>query len=102
MNRGMGILVGLKEVDPVAYGGWNGRNGCWGCELDVDNIARILEPLNYDLNVIKTADATSHRILQSLRSAAKVLQKGDILVFYYSGHGGQQPDSSGDSKMGSP
>ena len=96
MPRGYALLVGLKSVNPAAYGGWNGKNGCFGCELDVDNIRLILDSMGYEVSVQKTTEATSLNVLQGLRSAARAMKDGDIFVFYYSGHGGQQPDYSGD------
>ena len=100
MSKQHAILVGLKSVDEDAYGGWNGENGCWGCELDVDNIERILSPLGYKSTIIKTARATRSAVLDALKAAAKKLKSGDTLLFYYSGHGGQQPDRNGDEADG--
>lgn len=92
MSKGIGVLVGLKSVDPLQYNGWNGENGCWGCELDVDNVHRILVAMGYQTNVLKTAEATHDRILETLGKVATKVGSDDIVVFYYSGHGGQQPD----------
>ena len=100
MNKGIALLVGLKRVNPTNYNNWDGTNGCWGCELDVDNIQRILHPLNYRINTLKTAQATSRNILSSLNSAAEQLDKDDMFVFYFSGHGGQQPDHNYDEADG--
>jgi hypothetical protein len=80
-------LVGLKAVDPAAYGGWDGQNGCWGCELDADNVSRILRSQGLQVNGEPgTRDATADKILRSLASAAG-LRSEDLFVFYYSGHG---------------
>ncbi len=92
MAHASALLVGLKSVDPAAYNNWDGTAGCWGCELDVDNIQRILNPLGYQIKTLKTAQATRDAILSSLYRAAETTVSGDIFVFYYSGHGGQQPD----------
>lgn len=100
MAKGSALLVGLKSVDPTAYNGWDGTAGCWGCELDVDNMEMILNPLNYKIKTLKTAEATRDRILSALYRAADNAEGGDIFVFYYSGHGGQQPDISGDELDG--
>ena len=100
MAKGLALLVGLKSVDPTAYNGWDGTAGCWGCELDVDNMEMILNPINYQIKTLKTADATRDRILSALYRAADNTEGGDIFVFYYSGHGGQQPDITGDELDG--
>lgn len=100
MAKASALLVGLKSVDPDAYGGWDGTGGCWGCELDVDNIERILKAFNYQIKILKTAQATRDAILASLYRAAENTTAGDLFVFYYSGHGGQQPDVNGDELDG--
>ncbi len=94
------LIVGLKSVDAAAYNGWDGTNGCWGCELDVDNVEHILAPLKYQNNILKTSAATAGAILSGLEDAAKKCAAGDMFVFYFSGHGGQQPDTSGDEQDG--
>jgi len=100
MNKGMALLVGLTRVNPHNYDGWDGSSGCWGCELDVDNIERILHPLNYNIQILKTNQATSRNILTSLENAALQLNKDDMFIFYFSGHGGQQPDENYDESDG--
>lgn len=100
MSTRMAILVGLCQVSPAAYGGWDGVNGCEGCELDVENVEMILTPLGYHIHTLKTAEATKGAILTRLEQAAEALAAGDRLVFYYAGHGGQQPDPSQDESDG--
>ena len=96
MSRGYALLVGLTSVDSNAYGGWDGRSGCWGCELDVDNIRRIVDPLGFQTTTLKTEKATGDEIIKQLDKAAKRIRPDDEFLFYFSGHGGQQPDTSGD------
>jgi hypothetical protein len=100
MGKAYALLVGLKSVDPDSYGGWDGVNGCWGCELDVDNIERILKPIGYHVRILKTKEATRDKILSALYRTADNTVAGDIFVFYYSGHGGQQPDLNDDESDG--
>ncbi|MCK6592386.1 MAG: caspase family protein [Polyangiaceae bacterium] len=94
--RGYAVLAGLSRVDAAAYGGWTGENGCWGCELDVDNMMKIMAPLGFTAATLKTEKATAENILKALRAAAKMVKPGDIFVFYYSGHGGTAVDANGD------
>lgn len=100
MPAGTALLVGVKTVDPAAYGGWDGAAGCWGCELDADNVERILSESGLATTVLKTAEATSTAVLSGLAAAAEATQAGDLFVFYYSGHGGQQPDFDNDEMDG--
>lgn len=100
MEQGTSLLVGLKAVNPSYYDGWTGENGCWGCELDVDNLNSILSSVGYDVRCLKTAEATAGNVLDALDAASRAAQPGSIFVFYYSGHGGQQPDENGDELDG--
>lgn len=89
------LLVGLTEVDPKAYQGWNGKSGCEGCEVDVKNIHKILSRYNFtspSVSSLLTANATRENLLTNLKKAADTCKAGDVFVFYYSGHGGQVAD----------
>lgn len=66
----------------------------------MDNVERILNRLGYQIKILKTAEATRDNILSSLYRAAENAAADDIFVFYYSGHGGQQPDIDGDELDG--
>lgn len=95
-GRGYALIVGLKSVDPSKYWGWDGVDGCWGCELDVDNMSKMLGSIEYRITSLKTQAATRDRILYELDRASHIMRKNDIFVFYYSGHGGQEHDTNGD------
>lgn len=97
------LLVGLREVNPKAYYGWNGRGGCEGCEKDVSNVHDILSDYKFDSANIKsllTAEATREQVLNNLKTAAATCKAGDMFVFYYTGHGGQVKDLNGDEVDG--
>lgn len=96
MSSKVALLVGLCQVSPAAYNGWNGANGCEGCELDVENVEKILAPFEYKIEMLKTKAATKAAILGQLTKAAETLQADDLFVFYFAGHGGQQPDTNKD------
>jgi metacaspase-1 len=49
---------------------------------------------------VRTAAPTREVILATIDAAAKESQAGDTLVFYFSGHGAQAPDLSGDEGGG--
>ena len=89
MAKGIALLVGLKEVDPDQYGGWDGKEGCFGCEKDVEIMRGILHPMGYEVKALLTREATAKNILDGIRESIARLEKGDIFVFYFSGHGGQ-------------
>ncbi len=96
MVRGIALLVGLKSVDPAAYGG-DGAEGCHGCEHDVDNMVKVISSVGkYEINILKTRQATASAITTGIGAAARTLKSGDMFVFYYSGHGGLKTDINGD------
>lgn len=101
MARGIALLAGLKSVDPFVYGGWDGTSGAKGCEHDVDNMVEVISGVGkYEINTLKTQQATASAILGGIESARCTLKSGDTFVFYYSGHGGQKPNTNGDEPDG--
>ncbi len=91
MATGRALIVGIRFVDSTAYGS-EYRNGCYGAELDADNMDRVLGKLNYEISVLKTRDATRPALLAALQSGAVSTSAKDIFVLYFSGHGGQHPN----------
>ncbi|MET9964023.1 caspase family protein [Streptomyces sp. NPDC006326] len=94
MPAGLSIHVGLNRVDPRRYGGWDGQ--LVACENDARDMAALARAAGFDDTVILTKEATADNITDALRTAAGKLGSGDILLFTYSGHGGQMPDTEGD------
>ncbi|MFD3808053.1 caspase family protein [Streptomyces sp. NPDC058619] len=90
---GMSIHVGLNNVDPGEYAGWNGE--LIACENDANDMAELAKQAGFKDTTLLTADATVENVNKELRKAAKKLVSGDILLFTYSGHGGQVPDING-------
>lgn len=98
--NGRALLVGLKSVDPTHYAGQARIRGVEGCEADVDAMTRILQPLGYDIQILKTRSATVDGVLRDLRDAVRKTREADIFVFYFSGHGDQVRDRDGDEADG--
>ncbi len=93
MPTGLSLHVGLNQVDPDRYGGWDGRLAA--CENDAHDMARLARGAGFDDTTLLTSDGTVRNITAELRAAAKALKSGDILLFTYSGHGGQVPNTDG-------
>jgi uncharacterized caspase-like protein len=100
MAKGTAVLVGVKEVNPAAYNGWDGRSGCTGCEIDTENMDRLLQNAGFETTRLLTSNATGRAVLDALRNAARTAEPGDLFVFYYSGHGHRRPDLDGDELDG--
>ncbi|MDV5149558.1 caspase family protein [Streptomyces sp. SBC-4] len=93
MATGLSLHVGLNEVDPARYEGWAGT--LIACENDAHDMARIARTAGFETTVLLTPDGTVANVTSVLGEAAARLVPGDILLFTYSGHGGQVPDESG-------
>ncbi|MFI1019078.1 caspase domain-containing protein [Streptomyces sp. NPDC020965] len=90
MATGLSLHVGLNSVDADQYGGWDGALSA--CENDARDMARLARAAGFDDTSLFTADGTVENVTAALREAAGKLKSGDILLFSYSGHGGQVPN----------
>jgi metacaspase-1 len=99
MAKGYALLVGLRHVDSAAYG-YDKAKGCEGAEADVDRVSAILNLFIYEKVCLKTEAARADAILDWLKHFSEISQAGDIVVFYFAGHGEQVPDLDGDELDG--
>ncbi|WP_137992158.1 caspase family protein [Streptomyces vilmorinianum] len=93
MPAGLSLHLGLNKVDPDRYEGWDGA--LVACENDAHDMARLARAKGFSDTVLLTPDCTVDNVTAALRQAAGKLEPGDILLFTYSGHGGQVPDVTG-------
>jgi hypothetical protein len=93
------LSIGLTSVGPHAYSGWNGENGCWGCERDVIGFGNdILDPAGAEQTVLLTMQATRHAVEAALVELASKTHPGDTAVIYRSGHGARRRHQAGLSR----
>lgn len=90
------LVVSLTEVDSRKYDGWDGKNGCYGCGIDAARISETLRRTGFQITALANEKATARAVLKGLQEAAATAKAGDTFFFYFSGHGGQMPDASGD------
>ena len=93
MPKGNSIHIGLNQVDPRHYHGWDGQ--LQACEADAHDMHDIAKARGFSPTVLLTKDATAQAVSDALTSAASELEAGDMLLLTYSGHGGQVPDRHG-------
>ena len=98
VSKGYALAIGLNQVDPAHYAGWNGQ--LYGCEPDANDMAAIASSQGFTAEKLLTADAKRQDVLDRLSRLAETLKSGDVLVVSYSGHGGQVPDLNGDEDDG--
>ena len=92
MNRA--LLVGINE---------HRHNELRGCLNDVESMRQCLLNNGFDIMDIKTLrdhQATKEAILSSLKRMIDDATEDDHLVFSFSSHGSQVPDTSGDEPDG--
>ena len=98
MSRGLSLHIGLNSVDPNSYEGWDGTLAA--CENDAHCMQKIASSLGYETQELITRNATRSAVLEAMSKAARGLEKDDIFLLTYSGHGGQVPDTNGDEPDG--
>lgn len=96
MPKAISLSIGLNSVDKKHYAGWNGKLSV--CENDVHamNLFFKSKKIKQQTSFL-TKQATRENVLSFLDEASKKCVKGDLLILYYSGHGGNEiPDANGD------
>ena len=94
--KGISLNIGLNNVDPNHYGGWNGQLA--GCENDANDMANIAATAGLDVTKLLTQEATVENVTKRVQSAAHVLEPSDYFLLTYSGHGGQLRDENKDEE----
>lgn len=92
------LLVGINDYAPCGAGGPD-LNGCVNDVRDMATTLRdlgIVPALPANMHIITDCRATRAAILNELGWLVNGAKKGDLLVFYYSGHGSQMPDMTGE------
>lgn len=84
----LSMHLGLNEVDPDAYGGWQG----WlaGCVNDARDESAQAARAGFAAQAVFNLDCTRMRLAELIGSAAGNLTDGDTFLLTYSGHGGRE------------
>lgn len=97
MATGISLHIGLNNVDPVHYQGWDGQ--LTACEADAKDMAALAKKQGFKSSILLLSkNATAKAVSAGISSAAKALRAGDLFFLTYSGHGGQVTDTNGDEK----
>jgi metacaspase-1 len=94
MATGRSLHIGLNDVDPAAYGGWDGK--LTACEADADDMAAIAAARGFSGKQLLGSAATRDAVLKELERASADLKGDDFFLLTYSGHGGQVVDKNND------
>lgn len=92
------LLVGIETYQQ------SGVNSLPGCANDAELMRRALtEKFGFpaeNIEIVLNSQATFRGIEAAFRRVSERAQPGDVVTFYYSGHGTQVPDDNGDEADG--
>lgn len=93
----LALCIGLPRLDPSSHDDWDGD--CPGCDRDVDRIAQRCIRRGFDAaTALVNGSASRVMVANAYQYLAAQLEPDDLLLLYYSGHGGQVRDVSGDEE----
>lgn len=91
------VIVGVNDYSVQGF------NSLRFCVPDAASFYHLLQDAflfdPQDMFYLVDANATSSRIRRTLRYVLTISQPGDVVCFYYSGHGGRTPHPSNPSQM---
>jgi hypothetical protein len=88
-TRGLSVHIGVINVDTDHYQGWDGR--LYACEDDAQLMQELARESGFETELFLTRDATRENVIRAIERASRELDKGDLFLLTYSGHGGQIP-----------
>ena len=89
MKKGHAVCIGMNNFDPGHYG-YEGELHI--CEKDAEDMHNLLSLNDFVSIKLTTEEATRANVISAIQNSSKELKSGDIIVVYYSGHGGKVPD----------
>jgi hypothetical protein len=97
MAAGISLHIGINQVDPDHYEGWDGE--LVACEADARDMAALAKKQGFTSStLLLTKAATADAVSSAILGAARSLKSGDLFFLSYSGHGGQVNDTNMDEK----
>jgi metacaspase-1 len=96
MATALSLHIGLNEVNPDHYDGWDGK--LVACEFDANDMEALAESQGYTTKKLLTKEATADSVSQAVADAGSELEDNGILFLTYSGHGGQVPDGNSEEE----
>jgi len=95
MARGISLHIGVNVVDHNHYVDLSDLDFC---EADAEVMQKIAEAQNFETQVLLGKAATRDNVAEAIESAAEQLDKGDIFLLTYAGHGCYIPDLNKDER----
>lgn len=103
-SKGYSLLIGLTEVDSKAYSNHHNvfydNNATIGVRRDIASVKKIARQNNHEIVTLIDKHATRKDIIAAIEEIGKKVRSGDLFTLYFSGHGDQVIDKSGDEISG--
>jgi hypothetical protein len=99
-SRRNGEAAGARRALCVGIDDYPEPNKLTGCVRDTTLWQEVLSAANFEVKLLPNQSATRANIVAELSSLVTSSKAGDVLVFHYSGHGTQVPDTDGDEEDG--
>lgn len=97
MPKAFSLHIGLNEVDPAQYAGWNGKLNF--AEQDAEDMFQLARKAKFAQSIPLLGEmATRENVLENLKKLAKNAHKDDLVMITYSGHGALVPDTNEDEE----
>ena len=92
--KAISLHIGINNVDPGYY--QNNVPPLFGCIGDMEKMEALAKEKGFTTTAMRNQEATREAILKFLEEQALELNKGDMLLVTYAGHGASLPDMEGD------
>jgi hypothetical protein len=95
--EGYALLIGANRIKAGAYAANYSLQSVKGAGADVDKMREVLTTAGFHhIQTLIGEDATHRQITDALKQFKSTLKKGDVFVFYFSGHGDTLKDKNQD------
>lgn len=91
-TKGSALLVGIPKTDIPGY------DDIKGVDKSISKISTILNQRGFDDVIIKTKDVDRTLLFNMLKEKLERLKPNDLFVFYFIGHGNQNPNIGHDKE----
>lgn len=87
----------MKKAVCIGINNYPGTsNDLQGCVNDANDWSELLQDFGFTVEVLLDSQATRQNVKAAMQNLVANATAGDVVVFTYSGHGTQVPDTSGD------
>lgn len=98
MGKKYSLLIGMNHINAEHYGGWDGA--LKQPEHDASTMKTVAENAGFETTLLLSEEGTRENVIHQIKTLSQKAEPDDLVFIYYSGHGGQVPDQTGDEEDG--